>query len=81
MEDINGNGLRRNDYSARIGSKFHEAMERIKKARRLKGKDKVRVSTEKITNMIVSHIEGWERMEEDLIEVEREEIDHVLRKK
>lgn len=59
---------------ARIGNKFHIEIERIKDARLRNGKSTERVSTEKITNLIVKHNEAWERISKDIINAEEEEI-------
>lgn len=64
------NGLQ--SIQCRNGRKFYEEVEKIKDKRLRNGKSKDRVSTEKVTNLIVSH-KGWEGIAADIIEISEEE--------
>ena len=57
----------------RIGLKFHKDIEDIKDERLKNGNSKERVSTEKITNLIIKH-DSWGYIRQDLIEAPEEEI-------
>jgi len=59
---------------ARIGRKFSEELEKIKDARLRNGKSKERVSTEKISNLIVRH-NYWNEISKDVILANNEEIE------
>ncbi len=58
---------------ARIGSKFREEVERIKDERLANCKDKDRISTEKITNLIIKH-RLWKTVSEHIINANEEEV-------
>lgn len=58
---------------SRIGGKFRRKIEEIKDARLINGKSKDRISTEKITNMIVRH-NDWSKISKHIIEAKEEEI-------
>lgn len=60
--------------SSRIGNKFFKAIEDIKDARLRNGKSRDRVSTEKITNLIIRH-SHWSRIAKDIIEADQQEVD------
>lgn len=59
--------------NCRNGRKFYDEIERIKDQRLRNGKSKDRVSTEKITNLIVAH-KGWSTLAEEIIELSEEEV-------
>lgn len=59
---------------ARIGHKFSEKLEFIKDERLANRKSKERVSTEKLTNLIIKH-PSWEDIEKDIINATSEEIE------
>ena len=58
---------------ARIGVKFFNEIEKIKDLRLRNGTSRERLSTEKITNTIISH-KLWEKIKEDTIIISEEEI-------
>lgn len=58
---------------SRLGLKFHSEIEKIKDMRLRNGKSKERISTEKITNMIVRH-KIWPQVFKDILSLEEEEI-------
>ena len=60
--------------SSRLGIKFNESIEQIKDQRLLNGKSKQRVSTEKITNLIIRH-KSWLSISEDIVKAEQKEVD------
>lgn len=62
---------------ARLGEKFHEEIEKIKTERIRIGKSKERVSTEKLTNLIVKHKEAWALISKDLINLKEEELEKL----
>ena len=62
---------------ARIGNKFHAEIERIQLERIKKGLSKDRVSTEKLTNLMVRHKEAWNIIANDLITLTKEEIEKL----
>lgn len=74
---INNNNNKKGGVPARIGENFHKEIEKIKDQRLLKGKSKERMSTEKITNLIVRHKEAWDIIYKDLINLEEEEINKL----
>ena len=66
---------KKNGYlHARIGRKFSDKIELIKDARLRKGSDHDRLSTEKISNLIVKH-KSWAVISEDIINATKEEIE------
>ena len=60
---------------ARIGAKFHNEITQIQDARLRNGKSRDRISTEKITNMIIRH-SNWEKIKSDIIISEEGEINN-----
>lgn len=66
--------LKKGGKSSRLGEMFYREIESLKDARLRNGKSKERVSTEKITNLIVRH-KGWKEIAESIIEAKKEEID------
>ena len=58
---------------SRIGTRFFLEIENIKDLRLRNGKDKDRISTEKITNMIIKHA-CWKDISRDTINLSEEEI-------
>lgn len=60
--------------SSKIGEKFYKAIEEIKDKRLLNGKSKDRISTEKITNLIVRH-KYWKELSNDIINIDEEEVE------
>lgn len=73
IEKIKTNG----GVPARIGKRFHSEIERIKTERIKKGKSKDKISTEKITNLIVRHNDSWGDISKDIINLEEEELERV----
>ncbi len=61
-------------HPSRIGSNFFKGVEKIKDARLRKGLDKERISSEKITNLIIKH-KLWDKVEEDIINATPEEVE------
>lgn len=60
--------------TTRIGKRFHKEIEFVKDERLAKRKSKDRVSSEKLTNLIVRH-KFWPTIKEDLIIAEQKEVD------
>ena len=60
---------------ARLGKRFHEEVEKIRDAKLRNGTSKERVSTEKITNLIIRH-KNWKGISAHIIEASMEEVDH-----
>ena len=58
---------------SRMGERFYKEVELIKDKRLRNGKSKERVSTEKITNLIVRH-KLWPEIAEEIIEANEEEV-------
>ena len=58
---------------SRMGERFYQEIELIKDKRLRNGKSKDRVSTEKITNLIVRH-SSWEQISNKIIEADEEEV-------
>ena len=58
---------------SRIGEKFYKEVETIKDKRLRNGKDKDRMSTKIITNLIVRH-NSWPDISKKLIEADEEEL-------
>ncbi|HEC66147.1 MAG TPA: hypothetical protein ENI23_12710 [bacterium] len=58
---------------SKIGKKFHEAIERIKDAKLRNGTLKHRLSTEKLTNLIIRH-NDWEKIVSHIIAASEEEV-------
>jgi len=61
MANVNGNNKKHGGVASRIGRKFYKHIEKIKDDRLLNGKSKERISTEKITNLIIRH-NLWEEI-------------------
>jgi hypothetical protein len=59
---------------ARIGVRFFKEIESIKDKRLKNGKSKDRVSTEKISNLIVRH-KNWLELKNDIINAGQEEVE------
>lgn len=60
------------DYAmARIGKDLSKEIEEIKDKRLINGKDKERISTREITNLITKH-KHWKIIKEEMIYLERE---------
>lgn len=59
--------------NSRVGEKFHKEIELIKDLRLRNGKSKDRISTEKLTNMIVRH-PHWQEIFNALCEEEESKI-------
>lgn len=55
-----------NKHTARISEEFNKEIEIIKKARLESGKDKKSISTRKITNLLIRHVD-WKTIKTDLI--------------
>lgn len=68
MNSTNGGTMQR------VGYKFLAAIEEIKDKRLLNGNSKERVSTEKISNMIVRH-KSWKEISKHIINASGEEIE------
>lgn len=62
---------------SKIGKQFHEELEDIKTQRIKRGTSKEKLSSEKLTNLIVRHTGGWKIMKEDLINATEEEIEKL----
>ena len=58
---------------SRIGGKFYKEVEAIKDKRLRNGKDKDRISTKIITNLIVRH-DLWSDVSKKIIEADEEEV-------
>lgn len=71
------NGKTNGGIQARMGERFHKEIERIKDERLRNGKSKDRVSTERITNLIVRHKESWNSIAKDIINAEEGELEKV----
>jgi hypothetical protein len=63
----------------RIGIRFFENIEEIKNNRLKNGKSKDRVSSEKITNMIIRHL-SWKDIFQDIVNCSDEEINQYGQK-
>lgn len=61
-------------HAARLGNNFFKRIEEIKNARLKKGIDKERISTEKVTNLIIKH-NSWSDVEKDIINATSEEVE------
>ncbi len=61
-------------HPARLGSNFFKRIEEIKDVRLRKGSDKERISTEKVTNLIIKH-KFWSEVEKDIINATKEEVE------
>ena len=57
-----------------MGIKFHAEIEKIKDQRLKNGRDKERISTERVTNLIVRHKEGWDIIANDIINADEKEV-------
>ena len=62
-------------HAARLGTNFFNKVEKIKDARLRNGKSKDRISTEKVTNLIVKHKKAWDVIEKDIINATEEEVE------
>lgn len=58
---------------SRIGLKFYEEIEKIKRIRIKNEKSRDKISTEKISNLIIRH-KYWEEIFNDICELEEKEI-------
>lgn len=58
---------------SRIGEKFYKEVETIKDKRLRMGKDKDRMSTKIITNLIIRH-NLWRNIAEKIIRADKEEV-------
>lgn len=58
---------------SRIGQKFYKEIELIKDKRLRNGKDKNRMSTKVITNLITRH-NSWSEITKKIIEADEEEV-------
>ena len=72
--DEKNNKEKKGGVTARIGYKFSDAIEKIKYSRLKNGKSNYRISTEKITNLIVKH-NSWKDISNDIVNVKSEEIE------
>lgn len=61
--------------SSRMGLRFHKEIEKIKDSRLRNGNSKERVSTEKLTNLIVRHVH-WAEIRQHITEISEEEVDN-----
>ena len=59
--------------TSRMGERFYKEVELIKDKRLRNGKSKERLSTEKITNLIVRH-KLWPEIAKEIIEADEEEV-------
>ncbi len=61
---------------SRIGERFHKAIEEIRemKIKNKTSKSRDRISTEKITNLIIRH-EHWIDISKDIIDAPEEEVE------
>ena len=68
--------MEKNKYGVqqRVGHRFDEELEEIKVARIENKKSKEKVSTAKISNLIVRH-KNFKKIKEDIIELEEGELD------
>ena len=64
---------RNGGVQSRMGERFYKEIERIKDKRLRNGKSKERVSTEKITNLIVRH-SSWSEIADKIIEADEKEV-------
>jgi len=60
---------------ARVGSRFFDEVEKIKDARLRNGKSKERISSEKITNLIVRHV-MFKQISEEIINSKEEDVNN-----
>lgn len=60
---------------SRMGAQFYSEVEKIKDAKLRNGSARVRVSTEKITNLIIRH-KNWAEIFRHVIDSSEEEVDH-----
>lgn len=58
---------------SKVGENFHKEVELIKDRRLRNGKSRDRISTEKLTNMIIRH-DGWQEIFNDLCNEDEERI-------
>ena len=58
---------------SRIGQKFYKEIELIKDKRLRNGKDKDRMSTKVITNLIARH-NSWSEISKKIVEADEEEV-------
>lgn len=61
---------------ARVGLKFYQEIEKIKDLRLRNGNSRERVSTEKITNLLIRH-NFWQDLINDIIEATDEEVNKL----
>ncbi len=64
---------RNGGVQSRMGERFYKEVERIKDKRLRNGKSKERISTEKITNLIVRH-SSWLEIADKIIEADEKEV-------
>lgn len=64
---------RNGGVTSRIGKKFFQEVEKIKDAKLRNGTARDRVSTEKITNLIIRH-KNWQEILTHIIEANAEEV-------
>jgi len=68
-----GKNKKNGGLPSKIGKKFHEEVERIKDARLKNGLSRDRVSTQKITNLIVRH-NKWKEIFSHIVLAPEEEV-------
>ena len=71
---MNLNKNKPKSHQSRIGNNFFNKIEEIKNTRLTDGRDKERISSEKITNLIVKH-KLWKEIEKDIINATQEEVE------
>lgn len=59
---------------SRIGKRFHLEIEKIKDKRLRNGNSRDRISTEKVTNLIIRH-KSWPEISEEIIKLSEKEVD------
>ncbi len=67
--------MNKGGYPARIGEKLHKESIRINEERIKKHGLKGKISTETITNLIVTHLIHWAPIAEDIIKIPPKEIE------
>lgn len=63
-----------NERLMRAGEKFYKEIEKIQDKRLILGKDRNRMATSKILNMIVSHV-NWDSIKKSLISANTQEVE------
>lgn len=56
------------DHHMRVSKKFNDEIEKIKDERLKLGKDKDRIKSAIITDLIVKHMELWPKLKKEIIE-------------